>query len=111
MGWEKRDNKTYYYRKERHGARVVSEYVGSDETAHLVDSLTRLMRERKNRQRAHERDTIARMERQECADGELFDAVEALMQATLLVEGFHRHKGTWRKKRRETTGTAKEVAE
>jgi hypothetical protein len=111
MGWEKRNNKTYYYRKERHGARVISEYVGSDETAHLLDSLTRLMRERKNRQRDQEQAATARMERQESADGDIFDAVEAMTQAALLVGGFHRHKGTWRKKRHEATGTAKEAAE
>ena len=29
MGWEKRGGRTYYYRAERHGGRVVKTYVGS----------------------------------------------------------------------------------
>lgn len=111
MGWEQRNNKRYYYRKVRYGARVVSEYVGSDETAHLLDSLAQMTRERDNQQRAQEQAVIAQMERRESADGEVFEAVEALTEATLLVKGFHRHKGTWRKKRHETTGTAKEASE
>ena len=36
MGWERRGNQEYYYRKERDGSRVKSTYLGRGEMAHMI---------------------------------------------------------------------------
>ena len=38
MGWEKRGNNQYYYKKEREGSRVKSVYVGRGEMAHMIST-------------------------------------------------------------------------
>ena len=38
MGWERRGNHEYYYRKEREGSRVKSTYVGRGEMAHMISN-------------------------------------------------------------------------
>lgn len=111
MGWENRDGKSYYYQKMRYGPKVVSMYVGNDETACLLASLEQARREQDEQRRAQERSQILQLEKQAAADGEIFEAVEALTSATLLANGFHQHKGTWRKKRSEETISAKESAD
>ncbi len=46
MGWEKRGNKQYYYRKRREGDRVVSEYLTADEAqAYLAERAAAKARE------------------------------------------------------------------
>ena len=47
MAWEARGNKSYYYRKRRIGRRVVSEYVGSSETAELIAGMDVLDQEQR----------------------------------------------------------------
>lgn len=37
MAWERRGNRSYFYRKERINGKVKSIYVGSDEVATLLD--------------------------------------------------------------------------
>ncbi len=44
MAWESRGNGSYYYRKQRIGGRVVSEYVGQGEVAGLVAQLDAIER-------------------------------------------------------------------
>jgi len=39
MGWERRGNNQYYYKKEREGSRVKSVYVGCGEIAHMVSEI------------------------------------------------------------------------
>jgi hypothetical protein len=51
MGWEKRHGKLYY-RKERIGNRVISQYVGCSETARLIGQFEQLRREQRAEQRA-----------------------------------------------------------
>lgn len=47
MGWERRKGRLYYYRKERRGDRVVSEYAGAlAQACAALDTATREKRER-----------------------------------------------------------------
>ena len=92
MPWEQRGPDRYYYRKRRLGDRVISEYVG----AGLVGRLAAAQDAAQRRQQRAER------RRQAALDAELntvYRLIQSLTHATLLVNGYHTHKGQWRKKR------------
>lgn len=99
MAWEKRRGKEYYYRKIRIGDRVVSEYVGTGpvaEAAAAIDERERLAREEAREQWRRER------ERQRAIDEAVDRAcrlTRTLVDAVLLLRGYHTHRGQWRKKR------------
>ena len=103
MGWEKRGNNLYYYRKHRVGSRVVSEYVGCGELAEYAAMLDEMERERRGLERRKERLATERMLRDLTAvDKELSgieDSIRLLTRAYMVADGFHSHKGQWRKKR------------
>ncbi len=97
MGMETRRNRRYYYRKERQGTRVISIYLGSGPTAHLIAQCAaqRIADARHARaawKREHQRITAqAALVLSAAAD------VRALVHAVLLANGFHQHKRQWRK--------------
>jgi hypothetical protein len=99
MGWEYRNGKSYYYRKERDGERVRSVYVGSNDTAQLIAQLDELQTEERDGKRI-----IARIERErwQAQDREL-DRVCALIKTfttgALVAAGFHTHKRQWRRRK------------
>ncbi|MGB5934011.1 MAG: hypothetical protein WBH57_13220 [Anaerolineae bacterium] len=99
MAWEKRRGKEYYYRKRRIGGRVMSKYVGTGplaEAAAAHDELTRQAQEEKRELFRRER------ERQHAIDEGVDRAcrlIRNLVYATLLLNGYHTHKGEWRKRR------------
>ena len=99
MAWEKRRGREYYYRKRRIGGRVVSEYVGTGplaEGAAALDELTRRAQEEK-------RELLRReQQRQRAIDQEVDRAcrlIGTLVDAALLLNGYHYHKGQWRLRR------------
>ena len=97
MAWEERDGKLYYYRKQRLGNTVISEYVGSGFLADWVAVEEALERENAQLKREEERQAI---EADLAIDREL-DRVGNLMRkltySVLLDLGYHTHKGQWRK--------------
>jgi hypothetical protein len=92
LAWETRRDRTYYYRKQRIGARVRSIYVGTRESARAMAD-----------QDAATRSTARARRQDEDAGDAVMDALEhdiaALLSCTLLAEGYHTHKGTWRLRR------------
>jgi len=98
MAWEKRRGKEYYYRKRRIGDRVVSEYVGTGpvaEAAFALDELKRQAREEERQLFRQER------ERQRAIDEAVDRAcllARRLIYAALLLNGYHMHRGQWRKR-------------
>ena len=99
MGWEERRGRKYFYRKRRNGGRVVSEYVGRGQLAEAVaaqdeskrlaqDQPRELLRQERERQRAIDEavDRACRLTRH-------------LIYAALLLNGYHMHRGEWRKTR------------
>ena len=99
MGWEKRGNGLYYYRKKRVGQRVKSEYMGTDSLADLYFAM-----DNKDRYERHITQTEWSEQRLEAdnleADTEHLDEViGGLVRAVLLTSGYHLHKGQWRKAR------------
>jgi len=99
MGWEDRRGKKYYYRKRRIGDRVVSEYIGTGPVAEAAAALDELKRQT----REEERELFRREQEKQRAIDQEVDRVCRLIQnltyGTLLVHGFHTHKGEWRKRR------------
>ena len=100
MGVEQRhDGKLYYYRKQRIGDRVVSEYVGRGHVIAIAEREAQREAARKQREREQleaTKQAIALIE----ADP-LTDMVDLLVEAHLLSLGYHKHNRQWRK-RRET---------
>ena len=99
MAWEPRGNDRYYYRKQRQGKRVVSLYVGSISTAHIIAELDRLNREKRRISQSQWREEIKEFKEMEPDFDLLWKTIHGLMETTFLISGYHRHKGQWRKKR------------
>jgi hypothetical protein len=99
MAWEDRNGRSYYYRKERRGGRVVSEYVGSGKTARLLATLDALQRIDKEEALELKRSRLAADAERDAALDDLREVCETLTRATLIAEGFHTHKRQWRRAR------------
>src|SRR5690349_6022159 len=102
MALEKRRNKDFYYRKYRKGNRVISEYVGCGETAREA---ARLAQEARNK--IKERSDVEKLEIEMLSkiDAEIdrtCNFLQEIVRGKLLIIGFHKHKGQWRKKRNES---------
>ena len=99
MGWEKRGNNKYYYRKKRVGNKVFSEYIGAGPAAEKIAQEDKL--ERQNRKDEHQ--TWRRRKVEINALDDELDSITSythmLINAHLLLVGYHSHKGQWRKKR------------
>jgi hypothetical protein len=100
MGWETRKGSkgSYYTRSRRVDGRVVREYIGTGPVAEFIADLDELERY----QQQMERDKFKReREAQSSIDRKIDEEtrlIQALTRAVLLVNGYHRHKGQWRKK-------------
>ncbi len=99
MGWEKRGGREYYYRKERDGSRVRSQYVGGGETARLIAQLDAMKGDELEGERVLARMERERWQEQDAELDALSKIVDEVTAATLIAQGFHRHKRQWRRKR------------
>ena len=101
MGWERRGSGMYYYRKQRIGGRVVSEYVGAGPLVELLaedEAQDRAYQEAQRKAERRAREELRALDRE--AD-EVGDLIRALTHGVLLATGHHTHKGQWRKQRDE----------
>ena len=103
MAYESRNGRTYYYKKERQGKKVVSVYCGNGERAELWADITALGREErqcKAAERAAERASFAELARTPPALVELLAEAKRQTAEALEAAGYHQHKrGEWRKRR------------
>ena len=99
MAWEERNGNLYYYRKRRQGNRVVSEYVGKGAWIHAMATLEKRERDRLRYEHWKKRQEINEYEDMRSRLNGAMDSVRDLVQAALLLNGYHTHKGQWRKKR------------
>jgi hypothetical protein len=94
MGWERRGNNLYFYRKERQRSQVKSIYVGRGEIAHLISQF-------QSSSTAVERIIRANRENEskktEAALDLASELIQLFTQAALLTAGFHTHKRQWRR--------------
>ena len=99
MGWERRGNNSYYYKKEREGSRVKSVYVGRGEIAHMVAQLQSSSPLLERFARTMKSPEVIRAEKAEAALDQASDLIQLTTQAALLAAGFHTHHRQWRRKR------------
>lgn len=100
MGWERRGNHEYYYRKERQGSSVKSTYVGRGEIAHMISKFESSSAEIEQLLRAKKAIEDQELERIEAAMDRAVELVQLFTEATLLTAGFHTHRRQWRRKRK-----------
>jgi hypothetical protein len=89
----------YFYRKRRIDGRVVSEYVGSGDLAHLAAHWDTLEHDKQAEERYRLSKTRAEEAASDKALADLEQTISTLVQGILLAEGYHTHKGEWRRKR------------
>ena len=99
MAWEGRGSSLYYYRKRRQGKHVSSEYVGSGLLARLLSDLDQTEREKRNLALANWESQKQEVKSIESDLVRFHEMTSCLIRATLLISGYHPHKGQWRKKR------------
>ena len=94
-----RGGRPYLYKSVRRGGRVTSEYVASGESAVLISRLDGADRQRDEDRREGRKAAVERMEAEERAVAEMFDRIQSLADAALVLAGYRRRKRQWRKRR------------
>jgi gamma-glutamyl-gamma-aminobutyrate hydrolase PuuD len=98
MSWEKRGNSDYYYRKCRIGDRVVSQYFGGGTIAKLVASQDQLEHEQASAQKSAQHQIRIEEKEWNRLVSSVYERNTLLFKAVMLVNGYHTHKGQWRRK-------------
>jgi hypothetical protein len=94
----------YYYRSFREAGRVRKVYVGRGPQA---EEAARQVEQRRQARQAEREARLQEQTRLAGAEQRLHDLrtlADALVRATLHAAGFHRHHGTWRKRRHARDG-------
>jgi hypothetical protein len=100
MALEERNGNYYYYRKEREGNRVVSKYYGKGELASLAAQMDEIEAQGKECERIREQKRREKAEEFEKEIIEIENALNELVTAHLLINGYHQTDSRqWRKKR------------
>ncbi len=97
MAWDQRG---YYYRKKRIGARVVSEYVGGGFSGTFAAADDLEAQEQRAQERASTQAARLETETLDAAIESADELINAAMFEALEAAGYHRHaRGQWRKRR------------
>jgi len=99
MGLEWRNNGLYYYEKKRVGQKVVSVYAGKGEIALLRYRLVLLDQQERERERFTCEDEIRRYRTADEMLNQFCEEADAVEDALFLINGYHQHSRTWRRKR------------
>ena len=99
MAREQRRNREYYYRKQRQGRKVISEYVGGGLLADYAEAKDNIRRNQEEQRRAAWQAKKRAEEQLDAILGEVDAAIEPVVTALMLATGHHTHKRQWRKKR------------
>lgn len=100
MAWKtSRSGRRYYYRSQRQGQNVTSEYIGAGVSAQLI-----AMRDEQERQeRKVRQEGLQRLKAEQDAIDKQIDELGKLAgnvaTAVLLASGYHQHRRKWRKQR------------
>src|SRR4051812_11317797 len=106
MGWKTRGGRSYFYRSERVGGRVVSNYVGSGELASLMADLGATDRVRREVEAIDRRERQAKAERFAARIARVCRTLTVAAEAIIEGAGYHRHhRGEWRKRRTMSVDT------
>ena len=103
MAWEQRGNRCYYYRKHWENGRCKSVYLGAGETAALLATCERYRRAEEAQTRETERTRRTEDEDYDQAVAQLERLTRELTRNVLVMNGYHQHKGQWRRKRERSS--------
>lgn len=99
MAWETRGNNSYYYRKKRVGGKVISEYVGKGLVAQKIASMDLAERQERNKEVEATKKGMNDLKLLDKEATQLNSLMKQMVEGFLIVSGFHKHKGQWRKMR------------
>lgn len=99
MAWERRGNNLYYYQKKRIAGSVVSWYVGRGEIAQEIASMDLLLRQKRNQEIKNVKQQIEEFGLLDNQVVQLSLLVNLVVKGFLIIAGFHKHKGQWRRRR------------
>jgi hypothetical protein len=100
MSWDKKSNfGPYYYRSQRVGSRVRKIYVGRGPEAEATAKKDEQRRAQRASEQASRKEAEAALREVEQALDDLEGFTNALVEATLTSNGYHFHRGSWRKRR------------
>ena len=105
MGWETRSGHRYFYTAERRNGRVVKQYWPGVTGELLAEQLEKSKQAQLEKQKA-EKEIQGRLDRIDQSLAEFADLTQAAIEAVVLLNGFHFHRGEWRRKRGNETNTA-----
>ena len=101
MGWELRGKRQYYYQKRVVDGHVCSIYRGGELAADLwakLDAHKRTAKKMEAEAFLHSREAYAAQGR---AVAQADEMIQAIVDACLVSHGYRRHRGVWRKKRKD----------
>ncbi len=99
MAWEVRNGQRYYYEKKRVKGRVTSVYVGSGDLAEQASEEQRKKRKQEKAKRAQNKQRRDKIKAVEQAIKEQETDINLIIDACLIMSGYHFTKNEWRKKR------------
>ncbi|REJ82674.1 MAG: hypothetical protein DWQ34_24205 [Planctomycetota bacterium] len=101
MPWERRRRgSAYYISSRRVNGRAVRRYIGGGLAGQIAAELDRIRKERDQRRDEQERIHRQRFETAAVRIDEFLAASRQLIQAGLIIGGYHQHeRGTWRRTR------------
>ena len=100
MAWETRRGRgPYFCLSVRRFGRVKREYYGKGQVAELAATLIAEQQVERRLARLQRQEEKSRWENAIHAQKALDHLADLLVQATLLTNGYHKHGGSWRKKR------------
>ena len=95
MAWEDRQGSKYYYLKQRIGTHVKSLYIGNSVRAYILQAMNEIKREEDDAYRR----MVAEEKERESEYNRFHELANNLVGAVMILNGYHAHKGEWRKKR------------
>jgi hypothetical protein len=99
MAWETRGNNAYYYRKKKVNGKVVSEYVGKGLVAQEIASMDSAERQERNIKLDAIKKEKNELELLNSRTTQSISATKRMVESFLILAGFHKHKGQWRRMR------------
>jgi len=104
MALESRGHGLYFYTKRRIGKRVISEYSGSGEIGNLIYLWESRQREEQRLENEMKREAFGTERADRAEVDKVIDSfcceANALEEALLLINGYHKHSRQWRKRRK-----------
>lgn len=97
MAWEIRNQKSCFYRVVRDDGKVKRHYFGSGSEAEAEAARLEADKADKSAERERLAALQDELELLDLADGELTTGLTDLIDAALICEGFHKHRGQWRR--------------